>query len=40
MIKRQLGRPIEGEYGAEFVARFPEVRDAVRVARPQLDWRD
>jgi uncharacterized protein YecE (DUF72 family) len=32
MIKKQLGEPIEGEYSAGFVARYPEVADAVRVS--------
>jgi len=34
MIKRQLGEPIEGEYPPEFVARFPELAGAVKVAAP------
>lgn len=34
MIKRQLGEPIEGEYPPEFVERFPELADAVKVGRP------
>jgi uncharacterized protein YecE (DUF72 family) len=32
MIKRQLGEPIDGEYPPEFIARYPEVADAVRVS--------
>src|SRR5262249_11132725 len=31
MIKRQLGEPIDGEFLPEFVARYPEVGDAVNV---------
>lgn len=38
MIKRQLGQPIDGEYPPEFVARYPQIRDAVRV-RATLDLR-
>ena len=34
MIKRQLGEPIEGEYPPEFVERFPELADALKVGRP------
>ncbi|MGE5244700.1 MAG: DUF72 domain-containing protein [Betaproteobacteria bacterium] len=34
MIKKQLGEPIEGEYPPEFVARYPELAGAVRVAPP------
>jgi uncharacterized protein YecE (DUF72 family) len=26
MIKKQLGEPVEGEYSAEFISRYPEVR--------------
>jgi uncharacterized protein YecE (DUF72 family) len=29
MIKKQLGQPIEGTYPEEFVARYPEIADAV-----------
>jgi uncharacterized protein YecE (DUF72 family) len=32
MIKHQLGEPIEGEYPAAFVARYPELAGAVEVA--------
>jgi uncharacterized protein YecE (DUF72 family) len=32
MIKRQLGEPIEGEYREEFIARYPELAGAVKVA--------
>jgi uncharacterized protein YecE (DUF72 family) len=31
MIKQQLGEPIEGEYPPEFVTRYPELRDVVKV---------
>jgi uncharacterized protein YecE (DUF72 family) len=31
MIKQQLGELIEGEYPPEFVERYPDLRDAVRV---------
>src|SRR6185503_15123862 len=30
MIKKQLGEPIEGEYSAEFIARYPELAETVR----------
>ena len=29
MIKKQLGEPLEGEYSAEFIARYPELAGAV-----------
>jgi uncharacterized protein YecE (DUF72 family) len=32
MIKRQLGEPIEGEYREDFIARYPELAGAVKVA--------
>jgi len=32
MIKQQLAEPIEGEYPPEFVERYPELRDVVKVA--------
>lgn len=31
MIKKQLGEPVEGEYPAEFLARYPELRATVHV---------
>jgi uncharacterized protein YecE (DUF72 family) len=31
MIKRQLHEPIEGEYPQEFLNRYPEISDAVRI---------
>ena len=31
MIKQQIGEPADGEYPPEFVERYPDVRDAVRV---------
>jgi len=31
MIKQQLGEPLEGEYPAEFVQRYPELADVVAV---------
>jgi len=34
MIKRQLGEPIDGEYPPEFVERFPDLADALKVGRP------
>ena len=39
MIKRQLGEPLEGEYPPEFVERFPELKDAVKVASSLLSVR-
>ena len=36
MIKQQLGEPVEGEYSAEFVARYPELAGTVRSASPSL----
>src|SRR5262249_3225974 len=38
MIKKQLGEPIDGEYPPEFIARYPEVADAVRVS--SRSWRE
>jgi uncharacterized protein YecE (DUF72 family) len=32
MIKQQLGEPIEGEYREDFIARYPELAGAVKVA--------
>jgi uncharacterized protein YecE (DUF72 family) len=32
MIKKQLGEPIEGEYSAEFVARYPEIAGDVHTS--------
>jgi len=32
-IKQQLGEPIRGEYPAELVERYPEIRDVVRIER-------
>ncbi len=32
MIKKQLGEPLEGEYPPEFVARYPELAGAVKLA--------
>jgi hypothetical protein len=32
MIKKQLGEPIEGEYPAEFVERYPDLAGAIKVA--------
>jgi uncharacterized protein YecE (DUF72 family) len=29
MIKKQLGEPLDGEYSAEFLAKYPEIADAV-----------
>jgi uncharacterized protein YecE (DUF72 family) len=31
MIKQQLGEPLEGEYSAEFITRYPELQGAVKV---------
>src|SRR5207244_7014677 len=39
MIKKQLGEPLEGEYPPEFVERFPELKDAVKVASSLLSVR-
>jgi uncharacterized protein YecE (DUF72 family) len=36
MIKRQLGQPLDGEYPAEFLARYPELAGAVKTAAPSL----
>ena len=36
MLKAQLGQPIEGEYPAEMVERYPEIRGLVVTARPAL----
>ena len=34
MIKQQLDEPIDGDYPPEFVARYPELAGAVKVAPP------
>ena len=34
MLKAQLGEPIDGEYPAALVERYPELRDLVRTASP------
>jgi uncharacterized protein YecE (DUF72 family) len=34
MIKQQLGEPVEGEYSAEFLARYPQLAGVVRPAAP------
>jgi uncharacterized protein YecE (DUF72 family) len=36
MIKQQLGEPIDGEYPASFVERYPEIAGAVKTAAPTL----
>jgi uncharacterized protein YecE (DUF72 family) len=36
MIKEQLGEPIEGEYPASFVERYPELAGAVTVSQPPM----
>jgi uncharacterized protein YecE (DUF72 family) len=36
MIKHQLGEPVEGEYSAEFLARYPEMGGIVTPAAPSL----
>jgi uncharacterized protein YecE (DUF72 family) len=33
MIKQQLGEPLTGEYPEEFLARYPDLRDSVKVLR-------
>jgi uncharacterized protein YecE (DUF72 family) len=35
MLKAQLGQPIEGEYPAEMVERYPELRELVVSGRPE-----
>jgi hypothetical protein len=32
MLKAQMGEPIEGEYRAELVERYPEIKDLVNVS--------
>jgi uncharacterized protein YecE (DUF72 family) len=34
MLKAQLGEPIDGEYPAELVERYPEIKDLVTTGRP------
>jgi uncharacterized protein YecE (DUF72 family) len=36
MIKQQLGEPIEGDYPASFVERYPELEGVVRVSNPPM----
>jgi uncharacterized protein YecE (DUF72 family) len=36
MIKQQLGEPLDGEYPAAFVERFPELAGSVKTAAPSL----
>jgi uncharacterized protein YecE (DUF72 family) len=36
MIKEQLGEPIEGEYSAAFLERYPQLAGVVKVAAPPL----
>jgi uncharacterized protein YecE (DUF72 family) len=36
MIKQQLGEPVEGEYSAEFLARYPQLAGVVRPEAPSL----
>ena len=36
MIKQQLGEPLEGEYPAAFLERYPELAGAVKAASPSL----
>jgi uncharacterized protein YecE (DUF72 family) len=37
MIKKQLGEPVEGEYSAEFIARYPELADIVTPSRASAE---
>jgi uncharacterized protein YecE (DUF72 family) len=36
MIKRQIGEPVDGEYSQEFVDRYPEMAEVVKVAQPRV----
>ena len=36
MIKQQLGEPLDGEYSAEFLQRYPELAGVVKAAAPSL----
>jgi uncharacterized protein YecE (DUF72 family) len=36
MIKRQLGRPLDGDYPPEFLQRYPELAGAVKTSTPSL----
>jgi uncharacterized protein YecE (DUF72 family) len=35
MIKKQLGEPLEGEYSAEFLSRYPEVVEVPKTVTPE-----